>query len=205
MTPIDSPTSGSSTGAAHRLDAAFLRSKFDLALPYGRYLETDPSRAAAWRSFERHVSLSDGQRRLLAQFTRTMPVLVVSGIWCGDCVQQGPIIQRIAEAGPRIDLRWLDRDEHLDLAGQVRICGGLRVPTAIFMSEDFEPVSVFGDRTLSRYRAMAQRTLGAACPVPNAPLAADEVAATTQDWLDEFERVNWILRLSARLREKHGD
>jgi hypothetical protein len=27
----------------------------------------------------------------------------------------------------------------------------------------------------------------------------------TQDWLDIFERVQWMLRLSPRLREKHGD
>ena len=26
-----------------------------------------------------------------------------------------------------------------------------------------------------------------------------------QDWLDEFERVQWLLRLSTRLRQKHGD
>ena len=27
----------------------------------------------------------------------------------------------------------------------------------------------------------------------------------TQDWLNEFERVQWILRLSPRLRSLHGD
>jgi hypothetical protein len=27
----------------------------------------------------------------------------------------------------------------------------------------------------------------------------------TQDWLNEFERVQWILRLSPRLRQAHGD
>ncbi|MCI0378548.1 MAG: hypothetical protein L0215_13145 [Gemmataceae bacterium] len=26
-----------------------------------------------------------------------------------------------------------------------------------------------------------------------------------QDWLDEFERVQWLLRLSPRLRAMHGD
>jgi hypothetical protein len=36
-------------------------------------------------------------------------------------------------------------------------------------------------------------------------LPADEAAATMQAWLDEFERVQLILRLSGRLRQKHGD
>jgi len=26
-----------------------------------------------------------------------------------------------------------------------------------------------------------------------------------QEWLDEFERVQWMLRLSPRLRQLHGD
>jgi hypothetical protein len=79
------------------------------------------------------------------------------------------------------------------------------VPVAIFMAEDFEPVSVFGDRTLARYRALAARQLGASCPVPGAHVDADELHATLQDWLNEFERVQLVLRLSTRLREKHGD
>jgi hypothetical protein len=120
-------------------------------------------------------------------------------------VQQVPLIQRIAEATPRIDLRYLDRDQHLDLAEQVRINDGLRVPVLLFLAEDHEPVSIMGDRTLTRYRAIAARQLGASCPLPGAALDADEVRGTLQDWLDEFERVHLLLRLSARLRQKHGD
>ena len=30
-------------------------------------------------------------------------------------------------------------------------------------------------------------------------------AAVLQEWLNEFERVQWMLRLSPRLRQKHGD
>jgi hypothetical protein len=47
--------------------------------------------------------------------------------------------------------------------------------------------------------------LGAACPIGIAPPDADEVAATLQDWLNEFERIQLMLRLSPRLRRKHDD
>jgi hypothetical protein len=33
----------------------------------------------------------------------------------------------------------------------------------------------------------------------------DEVRATLADWLNEFERVALLLRLSGKLRSKHGD
>jgi len=182
-----------------------LRAHFERALDLPAYLLSDQLRAEPWFKVHARAGLTDDQRRLLGGFTRRMHVLVLSGIWCGDCAQQGPLLDRIAEVSPCIDLRWADRDEHGDLARCVRINGGERVPVAIFMSEDFEPVSVYGDRTLSRYRALAARNLGASCPLPGAPLPDDELAATLQDWLDEFERVQLLLRLSPRLRQRHGD
>lgn len=187
------------------MDAILLQAKHDAALDYDAYLAADPEKAEAWDDIYERVTLTDQQRRLIESFTRQMKILCLSGIWCGDCVQQGPLIAHIAEANPLIDLRWLDRDEHLDLAEQITINAGLRVPTVIFMAEDYEPVAVYGDRTLTRYRALASKRLGPACPLPGAPLPDDELAATLQDWLDEFERIELLLRLSPRLRAKHGD
>jgi len=88
---------------------------------------------------------------------------------------------------------------------RLRINGGVRVPVVLLLAEDFELASIAGDRTLSRYRALARRQLGDACTLPGAPVAEDELAATLADWLAEIERVQWMLRLSGRLRERHGD
>jgi thiol-disulfide isomerase/thioredoxin len=195
------------TGEAPLLSPEFLRSHFDAGLPYDRYAATgNPHQQASWKEIYDRARLTEAQRALVASWTRDMPVLVSSGVWCGDCVQQCPLLARIAEANPaRVRVRFVDRDAHKSLAERVMICGGLRVPTAIFMAEDFAFVSLLGDRTLARYRAVAARQLGASCPVPGAPIESDELAATLQDWLDEFERVQLVLRLSARLRQKHGD
>ena len=196
-------TSQTSQGTIN--DASYLSAKFEDALDWQAYLATDPEKAGPWREIHERIDLSSDQRSLVEGFHREMKVLCSSGIWCGDCVQQGPLIQRIAEANPKIDLRWVDRDEHADLAEQLKICGGMRVPMVIFMAEDFEPVSIFGDRTLTRYRALAAKQLGPSCPVPGAPIPDEELRGTLQDWLDEFERVHLLLRLSTRLRQKHGD
>lgn len=189
------------------VNAKELRPHFEAAKPYDAYVATGTaSQQESWKRIHDQSRLTAEQRTLVAAFTRRMPVLVLSGVWCGDCVQQCPLIARIAEANPAmIDLRFVDRDEHHELADQVKICGGHRVPTAIFMAEDFEFVSLLGDRTLSRYRAIASRQLGPSCPLPGAPVPPEEMAATTQDWVDEFERAHLLLRLSPRLRQRHGD
>lgn len=189
------------------LTADFLQQQFNTAKPYDAYVKTgDDHQQKSWNEIYERAGLSQTQRDLLGSFTREIKVLISSGVWCGDCVQQCPFMARIAEASNgRIDLRLVDRDEHAEFADHLKICGGTRVPVAVFMAEDFEPVSIFGDRTLSRYRAMAARNLGAACPIPGAPLEQDELHATLQDWLDETERVHLLLRLSTRLRQKHND
>ena len=82
---------------------------------------------------------------------------------------------------------------------------GDRVPVALLMAEDFELCGVYGDRTLHRYRAMAVRQLGASCPTGIVGPDKEELVQTLQDWLNEFERVQLMLRLSPRLRQKYGD
>lgn len=183
----------------------YLAEKHAAGLGYDDYLASDPDRAPQWRAIHDRLALDADQTALLAGFTREMKVLCLSGTWCGDCVAQGPMFTRIAEACPRIDLRWLDRDEHDDLSERLTINAGQRVPTLVFCAEDFELVGYLGDRTLTRYRAIAAKQLGAACQLPGAEVPGDELAATLQDWLDEFERVQLLLRLSPRLRQKHGD
>lgn len=185
----------------------FLRAKFAAALPYPDYVATGkPHQRDAWAAVESRVTLTASQRTLIASFTRRIHVLVSSGIWCGDCSAQCPMLQAIAQANPAaIDLRFLDRDAHRDLSDAVTICGGLRVPTVLFMNEDFDFLALAGDRTLSRYRALAARQLGASCPLPGAPIPPDELAATVADWVGEFERVHLMLRLSPKLRQRHGD
>ncbi len=197
------------------LTPEFLKAKFAAALPYDQYVATGtPDQQANWgRTFER-VRLTDAQSRLVKGFTRRVNVLVSSGLWCGDCAHQCPMLARIAQTLPAdtsrettagIDLRFTDRDKHADLAERIKICGGNRVPTAVFFSDDYYFVSLLGDKTLARLRAKAAKALGEFCPLPGEELPKDEAAATLQNWLDEFERVHLLLRLSPRLRSAHGD
>ena len=190
------------------MDATYLRSKHEAGLAYEPYVKLGtPQQQENWAKFYKdQAKLTAAQRTLIAGFTRKINVIVLSGVWCGDCVQQCPLIARIAEANPKcIDLRFVERDQHKDLQQHLRINAGDRVPVALLLAEDHEFVALVGDRTLSRYRAIAKRQLGPSCPLPGAPVDQDEVAATMQDWVNEFERVHLLLRLSARFRQKYGD
>jgi hypothetical protein len=158
-----------------------------------------------WRLARAQVALTQQQKELLRSFTRQMPVLVLAGAWCGDCINQCPIFEHFAAVTPVVQARYLDRDEHTDVQRELQICGGNRVPVVVFFAEDGFEVARFGERTLSKYRQMMRDQTGPGCPigitVSNDPL----ITQVTQDWLNEFERVQWLLRLSPRLRQRHND
>jgi hypothetical protein len=182
-----------------------LHEKYKLGLTYHEFLTrhgTDAHRDR-WKKFHEQVTLTDAQKTLLKSFKRTMPTLCLAGAWCGDCVNQCPIFEHFAALTPTIQLRYLDRDEHADVQQALQICGGNRVPVVVFFSEDGYEVGRAGDRTLSRYRALMKDLSGDACStgIGHDPLLPHVI----QDWLDEFERVQWLLRLSGRLRKLHND
>jgi hypothetical protein len=180
---------------------------FAEALPYSAFLDrhATPQQRVRWDAMHARVQLTAEQTELLGSFTRAMPVLVLNGAWCGDCINQCPILDHFAEASPAIALRFLDREARADVRTALMINGGQRVPVVVFLSEDFLEVARYGERTISTYRRMAAQQLGPSCPTGLVPPDDAVVNAITTEWLTEFERVQLLLRLSPRLRQKHGD
>ncbi len=190
------------------LDADFLRRKFEQGMAYGDFVASGEAEGhrPPWDDRYGKLALDDAQAELVGGFTRDMNVLCLTGTWCGDCALQGSAMTRVAEANPgRIHLRYLPRhEEHADLITKAPINAGFRVPVTWMLSEDFDTVSVFGDRTLSRYRSIARNQLGDAAHVL-APPPADPVREVLREVLELFERAQLLLRLSPRLRQRHGD
>ncbi len=181
---------------------------FQNGLDYSSFLErfgTDVDRGK-WSARFDALNLTDEQSGLLSSFVRQMNVLCMAGAWCGDCVRQCPILRRFELANPDvIRIRFVDRDAAPWVAKSLLLCGKPRVPQVVFMDEDGMFVGHFGDRTLAEYRQRVAMLSGAACST--GLVAADDPVdgMIVQQWSDEFERIQWMLRTSPRLRQRHGD
>jgi thiol-disulfide isomerase/thioredoxin len=177
------------------------------ALPYHEFLDryATPAQRVRWNTMHGRFSLTNQQKNVLASFVRAMPVLCVTGTWCGDCINQCPVFDHFAAASSCISLRFLDRDANPMVRDSLAINGGHRVPVVVFLSEDWFEVARYGERTLSLYRRMVADQLGPACPTGFVPPSDEAIPAMTAEWLAEFERAQLILRLSPRLREVHRD
>ena len=181
--------------------------QFSSALAYEQYLANGTEeQQRRWTQVYDIAQLDPAQKQLIVGFEREMKILVHSGIWCGDCAEQCPLIQRIAEANPaKVHLRFLEREMSTELSEELRINGGSRVPVVRFYSEDDLWCATTGDRTLNRYRALALKRPGPSCPTGILPPEKGDVEATIADWINEVERVQLMLRLTPRLREKYQD
>src|SRR5271169_6229660 len=189
------------------MKSSYLSDQFASGLTYDRYLQTGTDeQRRRWTQVYDAARLTDAQKQLLGGFVREMKILIFSGIWCGDCVEQCPLIHRIAEANTsKIDLRFIERPREGELMPELRINGGSRVPVVLFLSEDDEWCATAGDRTIHRYRALAHRRLGPHCPTGIVAPEKEELDATLGDWVNEVERVQLMLRLTPRLRQKYQD
>lgn len=180
---------------------------FAAALPYETFLDryATPPQRTRWDAMHGRFALTAEQSAGLAGYIRRMPVLCLAGAWCGDCINQCPVFDHFARASSAIELRFLDRDAQVDVRDALAINGGHRVPVVVFLSEDGFEVARYGERTLSTYRRLAAEQLGPACPTGLVMPDDDVVARVASEWLAEFERAQWILRLSPRLRQLHND
>lgn len=182
------------------------RDAFAQALPYERYVAAGtPAQQERWSNYRERVALSDKQRGVASGFKRRLNVLVLSGMWCGDCARQCPMLDLIGSASSALDIRFIDNQAIPELRDELRIHGASRVPVVLFLSEDFFEVGRFGDRQLAAYHRKARTELGDACDAGIVPPSSEELNEEVGEWFEHFERLQLMLRLSPMLRRRHND
>ncbi|MBC5775482.1 thioredoxin family protein [Pontibacter sp. KCTC 32443] len=83
----------------------------------------------------------------LQSIDREMVWVVITEAWCGDAAQNLPGIVKIAEASPLIDVKFLMRDEHLDVMDAYLTNGGRSIPKLIALdAETLEELGTWGPR-----------------------------------------------------------
>src|ERR1700685_1186477 len=103
--------------------SSYLSDQFAAGLPYDQYLRTGTDeQQRRWTQVYAAAHLTGAQTQMIGAFVRSMKILIFSGIWCGDCVEQCPLIHRIAEANAaKIDLRFVERPRDAELVSELRI------------------------------------------------------------------------------------
>jgi thiol-disulfide isomerase/thioredoxin len=97
---------------------------------------------AGFEAGERATAAAEVDLSAFTSLDTPVKILVISEDWCGDCHDNLPILNRIAEETGKVDLRIFARDENLDLADQFLKEGKYRsIPVIVVLDENLEAVN----------------------------------------------------------------
>lgn len=93
------------------------------------------------------LEFSPEQLTPFKQITKDQLWLVISEAWCADGAQIIPVLAKIAQSNPLIDLKIVLRDENPDLMNQYLTNGGKAIPILIIAdAQSLEVLHVWGPR-----------------------------------------------------------
>jgi hypothetical protein len=125
---------------------AVTRERFEQGMTYEAYKDQMTRNRERLEENERTVALSAEDVRFFAQLPR-LHVLVLAEDWCGDVINNLPVLARLAEASGTLDLRLFLRDQNLDLMDQYLNQGVHRsIPTFVFFDQDFRELGHWIER-----------------------------------------------------------
>lgn len=113
----------------------------------GSYVESMEFNQKAMRRRLAEVRLTARDQERLGRIEGPLHLLVMTEDWCSDSLMNLPIVARIVEAAPQMDLRIFKRSEAAGLNEFYIRQGISRIPVVTFLDEDFQEMGTWGERS----------------------------------------------------------
>ena len=115
------------------------------ALPFDRYVAASTEHRGLWEGIHRIAIVPEWAAAL--DFTvAPRRLLVLAEDWCGDASNTVPILAKVAEQVPGLELRVLRRDEHPEVMDRYLTNGTRSIPVVIALDADFAELGHWGPR-----------------------------------------------------------
>jgi hypothetical protein len=135
------------------------------ALPYHDFVAASTEHRGLWEGIHKIAAIPEWSQHL--DFSAApYHLLVLAEDWCGDASNTIPILAKLAERVPGLELRVLRRDEHPEVMDQYLTNGSRSIPIVIVLDAGFRELGHWGPRPMELQRwVMANRSV-----VPKAEL-----------------------------------
>jgi len=138
--------------------------------------ESDANRDEMAASLSR-LKLEADVAQGIAGLKRPVHVVAIAEDWCGDVIRHVPALQCMAQAGSQLRVRFVTREQYLDVFTRYLTNGGEAIPKFIFLSDQFVECGNWGPmpeacrKMISRGKACGD--VGAARKLVSAAYDAD--------------------------------
>lgn len=122
------------------------RSLWDNAQTFDAFVAASGNHRTLWEGIYRIARLPDWADRLVLPGARRL--LVIAEDWCGDAVNTIPILARLADATPGLELRVIGRDANPLVMDRYLTNGSRSIPIVIALDEEFRELGYWGPRPI---------------------------------------------------------
>jgi hypothetical protein len=156
---------------------AVTRERFEQGLTYDQFKAGMTRNQERFAANERDEQLSQEDLEAFRRLAQPLNVLVLAEDWCGDVIDNLPILGRLAADTGRLNVRVFLRDQNPDLMDQFLNRGQFRsIPVFAFFDDGFHEIGHFIERpdSVTERRAEARREVFAQHPEfgsPDTPIA----------------------------------
>jgi selT/selW/selH-like putative selenoprotein len=121
--------------------------RFAQGMTYAAYKEQMTRNRERLESNEQAMALADEDFAFFSQLPEPLNVIALAEDWCGDVLNNLPVLARIAEKSGKLNLRIFLRDQNLDLMDQYLNQGQFRsIPVFAFFDPAFQPLGHWIER-----------------------------------------------------------
>lgn len=123
------------------------KERFEQGLPYEAYKAQMTRNRERLEANEQTVDLAATDLAFFQQLPQPLNVLVLAEDWCGDVINNLPVLGRLAAASGKLTVRIFLRDQHLDLMDQYLNQGQFRsIPVFAFFDDTFRELGHWIER-----------------------------------------------------------
>lgn len=121
---------------------------------------------------DKRTELNDSLKEALKGIDNNMIWMVLTEGWCGDAAQNLPVINKMAEESPKVELRFILRHEHEKIMDEYETNGARSIPKLIALdAESLEELGSWGPRPEEAQRLVYK------------------------EWIDNYPRKEWAEKL----------
>ncbi|HYW34828.1 MAG TPA: thioredoxin family protein [Balneolaceae bacterium] len=96
---------------------------------------------------DKTVEINDSLKEKLKKIPESWIWLVLTEGWCGDAAQNVPVINKMAELAPKIELKLILRTENTDIMDEYLTKGGRSIPKLVCLHADtLDEIGTWGPR-----------------------------------------------------------
>lgn len=118
---------------------------WNLALPYADFVAASGLKhRGLWEGLYRLARVPDWA--VGASDHARVRLLALAEDWCGDASNTLPVLARLAEQAPGIELRLIRRDEHPEVMDRYLTDGSRSIPIVIALDDEFREIGHWGPR-----------------------------------------------------------